>query len=107
MRISDWSSDVCSSDLKAKALRVLRTRLYEAERESLHAERSGTRRAMVGSGDRSERIRTYNFPQGRVTDHRINLTLHRLPEILEGEMDELVSALIAEDEAQRLAAIDG
>ncbi|MCM8730925.1 peptide chain release factor 1 [Hephaestia sp. GCM10023244] len=92
---------------KAKALRVLRTRLYEAERERLHAERSGTRRAMVGSGDRSERIRTYNFPQGRVTDHRINLTLHRLPEILEGEMDELVGALIAEDEAQRLAAIDG
>src|SRR3546814_11546848 len=89
MRISDWSSDVCSSDLKAKALRVLRTRLYEAERERLHAERSGTRRAMVGSGDRSERIRTYNFPQGRVTDHRINLTLHRLPEILEGEMDEI------------------
>ncbi|RIA44661.1 peptide chain release factor 1 (bRF-1) [Hephaestia caeni] len=92
---------------KAKALRVLRTRLYEAERERLHAERSGTRRAMVGSGDRSERIRTYNFPQGRVTDHRINLTLHRLPEILEGEMDELIGALIAEDEAQRLAAIDG
>src|SRR3546814_18876058 len=98
MRISDWSSDVCSSDLKAKALRVLRTRLYEAERERLHAERSGTRRAMVGSGDRSERIRTYNFPQCRVTDHRINLTLHRLPEILDGEMDELVGALIAEDE---------
>jgi peptide chain release factor 1 len=92
---------------KAKALRVLRTRLYEAERERLHAERSGTRRAMVGSGDRSERIRTYNFPQGRVTDHRINLTLHRLPEILEGEMDELVDALIAEDQAERLAAIDG
>ena len=92
---------------KAKALRVLRTRLYEAERERLHAERSGTRRAMVGSGDRSERIRTYNFPQGRVTDHRINLTLHRLPEILEGEMDELIAALIAEDQAERLASLDG
>ncbi|HVI98371.1 MAG TPA: peptide chain release factor 1 [Sphingomonas sp.] len=92
---------------KAKAMKVLRTRLYEAERERLAAERSGTRRAMVGSGDRSERIRTYNFPQGRVTDHRINLTLHRLPEILEGEMSELIGALIAEDEAQRLAAIDG
>jgi len=92
---------------KAKAMKVLRTRLYEAERERLAAERSGTRRAMVGSGDRSERIRTYNFPQGRVTDHRINLTLHRLPEILEGEMDELIAALIAEDQAERLAAIDG
>jgi len=92
---------------KAKALKVLRTRLYEAERERLHAERAGARKSMVGSGDRSERIRTYNFPQGRVTDHRINLTLHRLPEILEGDMDELVGALIAEDEAERLAALDG
>lgn len=91
---------------KAKALKVLRTRLYEAERERLAAERSGTRRAMVGSGDRSERIRTYNFPQGRVTDHRINLTLHRLPEILQGDMDELVGALIAQDEAERLATLD-
>jgi peptide chain release factor 1 len=92
---------------KAKALKVLRARLYEAERERLATERSGTRKAMVGSGDRSERIRTYNFPQGRVTDHRINLTLHRLPEILAGEMDELVGALIAEDEAERLASLDG
>jgi peptide chain release factor 1 len=92
---------------KAKALKVLRTRLYEAERERLASERSGTRKAMVGSGDRSERIRTYNFPQGRVTDHRINLTLHRLPEILEGDMDDLVGALIAEDEAERLASLDG
>ena len=92
---------------KAKALKVLRTRLYEAERERLHAERAGARKSMVGSGDRSERIRTYNFPQGRVTDHRINLTLHRLPEILEGEMDELIGALISEDEAERLAALDG
>ena len=91
---------------KAKALKVLRTRLYEAERERLHAARAGARKSMVGSGDRSERIRTYNFPQGRVTDHRINLTLHRLPEILEGEMDELIGALIAEDEAERLASLD-
>lgn len=92
---------------RAKAMKVLRTRLYEAERERLAAERAGTRRSMVGSGDRSERIRTYNFPQGRVTDHRINLTLHRLPEILEGELDELIGALLAEDEAERLAALDG
>ncbi len=91
---------------KAKALKVLRTRLYEAERERLASERAGARKSMVGSGDRSERIRTYNFPQGRVTDHRINLTLHRLPEILEGDLDELVGALIAEDEAERLAALD-
>ncbi|WBH15438.1 peptide chain release factor 1 [Sphingomonas radiodurans] len=92
---------------KAKALKVLRTRLYELERERLHAERAGARKSMVGSGDRSERIRTYNFPQGRVTDHRINLTLHRLPEILQGDMGELIGALIAEDEAERLATLDG
>ncbi len=91
---------------KAKALKVLRTRLYEAERERLHAERAGARKSMVGSGDRSERIRTYNYRDGRVTDHRINLTLHRLPEILEGEMDELLGALISEDEAERLASLD-
>ena len=91
---------------KAKALKVLRTRLYEQERGRLASERAGARKSMVGSGDRSERIRTYNFPQGRVTDHRINLTLHRLPEILEGQLDELVGALTAEDEAERLASLD-
>lgn len=90
-----------------KAMKVLRTRLYEAEREKLASQRAGARKSMVGSGDRSERIRTYNFPQGRVTDHRINLTLHRLPEILEGQMDELVGALMAADEADRLAQLDG
>jgi len=90
---------------KAKALKVLRARLYEMERERLASARAGARKSMVGSGDRSERIRTYNFPQGRVTDHRINLTLHRLPEILEGQMDELLGALIAEDEASRLAQL--
>jgi len=93
---------------KAKALKVLRTRLYEIERERLASARAGARKSMVGSGDRSERIRTYNFPQGRVTDHRINLTLHRLAEILEGPgLDELIGALIAEDEAERLAQLDG
>ena len=91
---------------KAKALKVLRTRLYEMERERLHAERAGARKSMVGSGDRSERIRTYNFPQGRVTDHRIGLTLHKLPEIIAGPgLGELVDALIAEDEAKRLATL--
>jgi peptide chain release factor 1 len=92
---------------KAKALKVLRTRLYEAERDRLHQERAGARKSMVGSGDRSERIRTYNYPQGRVTDHRINLTLHRLPEILEGDMGDLIGALIAQDEAERLATLEG
>jgi peptide chain release factor 1 len=91
---------------KDKAMKVLRARLYEHQRAIVDAERSGARKSMVGSGDRSERIRTYNFPQGRVTDHRINLTLHRLPEILEGQLDELIGALIAEDEAERLAHIE-
>ncbi|MFC7536174.1 peptide chain release factor 1 [Sphingomonas sp. GCM10030256] len=92
---------------KAKALKVLRTRLFEMERERLASERAGARKSMVGSGDRSERIRTYNFPQGRVTDHRINLTLHKLDAILEGPgLAELTDALIAEDEAQRLAGLE-
>ena len=91
---------------KAKAMQVLRARLYEKLRGEAQGVEAEARKAMVGSGDRSERIRTYNFPQGRVTDHRINLTLHRLPEILEGPgLGELVDALIAEDQAKRLAAI--
>ncbi len=90
---------------RAKAMKVLRARLFELERQKLADERAGARKSMVGSGDRSERIRTYNFPQGRVTDHRINLTLHRLPTIIEGDLDELVGALIAEDEAERLAGL--
>ena len=91
---------------KDKAMQVLRARLFEAQREAVQGEEAAARKAMVGSGDRSERIRTYNFPQGRVTDHRINLTLHRLPEILEGPgLVELVDALIAEDQAKRLAAL--
>jgi peptide chain release factor 1 len=92
---------------KAKALKVLRTRLYELERSKLHDARAADRKSMVGSGDRSERIRTYNFPQGRITDHRIGLTLHRLAEIMEGPgLDELISALIGEDEAARLANLE-
>lgn len=91
---------------KAQAMQVLRARLFEAQRDSAQGEEAAARKAMVGSGDRSERIRTYNFPQGRVTDHRINLTLHRLPEVLEGHgLGELIDALIAEDEAKRLAAM--
>jgi peptide chain release factor 1 len=92
---------------RAKAMQVLRTRLYEKMRDEAQGAEADARKAMVGSGDRSERIRTYNFPQGRVTDHRINLTLHRLPEILEGPgLGELIDALIAEDQAKRLAAMD-
>jgi peptide chain release factor 1 len=92
---------------KEKAMQVLRARLYERMRDEAQGEEAAARKAMVGSGDRSERIRTYNFPQGRVTDHRINLTLHRLPEILEGPgLGELIDALIAEDQAKRLAAMD-
>ena len=93
---------------RAKAMQVLRTRLYDRMREEAHGVEAEARKAMVGSGDRSERIRTYNFPQGRVTDHRIGLTLHRLPEILEGPgLAELIDALIAEDQAKRQAAMEG
>lgn len=89
---------------KAKALKVLRARLYEMEREKKDAERSKNRRLQVGSGDRSERIRTYNFPQGRVTDHRINLTLYKIEAIMDGPgVKELCDALAAQDEADRLA----
>jgi peptide chain release factor 1 len=89
---------------KAKAMQVLRARLYDAERARVDAERAAERKGMVGTGDRSERIRTYNFPQSRVTDHRINLTLYKLDEIIAGNaLDELVDALITQDRADRLA----
>jgi len=92
---------------KAKALKVLRARLYEAQRAARDAERAANRKSQVGSGDRSERIRTYNFPQGRVTDHRINMTLHKIDAILEGEgLDEMIDALTTEDQAARLAAVE-
>ncbi len=93
---------------KEKAMQVLRARIYEKQRDELDGAEAEARKAMVGSGDRSERIRTYNFPQGRVTDHRINLTLHKLPEILEGPgLAEMVNALISEDQAERLAGLAG
>lgn len=93
---------------KAQAMKVLAARLYEQERAAVQSEEAEARKSMVGSGDRSERIRTYNYPQGRVTDHRINLTLHKLPEIIEGSaLGEMIDALIAEDEASRLANLDG
>ncbi|MBX3445111.1 MAG: peptide chain release factor 1 [Parvibaculaceae bacterium] len=93
---------------KARAMQILRAKLFDAERERIDKERAANRKGQVGSGDRSERIRTYNFPQSRVTDHRINLTLHKLDQVLEGEgLGELVDALIAEDQAVRLAAMEG
>ncbi len=85
------------------AMQVLKARLYDLERQRLHAERSADRASQVGSGDRSERIRTYNFPQGRVTDHRINLTLYRLDQVMAGDLDEIIDALIADDQARKLA----
>ena len=91
---------------RAKALKILRARIYDAEREAQASARAEDRRNQVGSGDRSERIRTYNFPQGRVSDHRINLTVHKLDRVLEGDaLDELVDALTAEDEAQKLGEV--
>ena len=91
---------------KAKALKVLRARLFEMERTKREAERAASRKSQVGSGDRSERIRTYNFPQGRVTDHRINLTLYKIEEVMEGSaLDQLVDALTADDQASRLAEL--
>ncbi len=91
---------------KDKAMQVLRTRIYDLKRAEAHGAEADARKAMVGSGDRSERIRTYNYPQGRVTDHRIGLTLHKLDEVLAGPgLTELIDALTAEDEAKRLAAL--
>jgi peptide chain release factor 1 len=92
---------------RAKAMRVLRARIFEAERARAAATRAADRRGQVGTGDRSERIRTYNFPQGRVTDHRIGLTLHKIDRVMLGELDEIIDALTAEDEAARLAAAEG
>ncbi len=89
-----------------KAMKNLRVRLYDQQRQAKDNARSDARKSQVGSGDRSERIRTYNFPQGRVTDHRIGLTLHSLPQILEGDIDPLLNALIAEDQAARLADLE-
>ena len=92
---------------RAKAMKILLARLYEKKRLEQETERSAARRSQVGTGDRSERIRTYNFPQGRVTDHRINLTVHQIDKVMAGEaLDEVIEALISQDQAERLAQLD-
>jgi len=91
---------------KARALKILKSRLLEMEKQKQRAQRDGMRRSQIGSGDRAEKIRTYNFPQNRVTDHRINLTLYKLDKIMEGELDELVKALRAEEKAKKLAEME-
>ncbi len=97
------SSEKSQHQNRAIAMQVLRARLYDMERQRADAERAASRKSQVGSGDRSERIRTYNFPQGRMTDHRIGLTLYRLDQILQGDLDEIIDALTQDDQAARLA----
>lgn len=99
------SSEKSQHQNRAKAMQVLRSRLYDIERQKLDNERSANRKSQVGSGDRSERIRTYNFPQGRVTDHRINLTLYKLDRMIEGDLDEMLDALISDYQAGQLAQL--
>ncbi|MDE2357448.1 MAG: peptide chain release factor 1 [Alphaproteobacteria bacterium] len=101
------SSEKSQHQNRARAMKVLMARLHQVKRDALADQRSEARKSQVGSGDRSERIRTYNFPQGRVTDHRINLTLYNLPKVMEGEaLDEVIDPLIAEDQAARLADLE-
>ena len=87
-------------------MKILRARLYERDRAQLHETRAADRKSQVGTGDRSERIRTYNFPQGRVSDHRINLTLYKIDRVMQGEFDEFIDALTAEEQAALLAEDD-
>ncbi len=100
------SSEKSQHQNRARAMQVLRARLYDLERQKLDATRAADRKGQVGSGDRSERIRTYNFPQGRLTDHRIGLTLYKLDAVMQGDLDDIISALVAADQASRLADLD-
>ncbi len=100
------SSEKSQHANRARAMQVLRARLFDMERQRRADERAATRKGQVGSGDRSERIRTYNFPQGRMTDHRINLTLYKLDQVMQGDLDEVIEALIAAEQAQKLAELD-
>jgi peptide chain release factor 1 len=101
------SSEKSQHQNRARAMQVLRAKLYDMERSKIDEARAADRKVQVGSGDRSARIRTYNFPQGRVTDHRINLTLYTLPQLMEGDLDELIDALTTDHQATQLAAIEG
>ena len=101
------SSEKSQHQNRAIAMQVLRARLFEMERDRAASARAADRKAQVGSGDRSERIRTYNFPQGRMTDHRINLTLYALPQIMQGDLTEVIDAMIAHDQASKLAEMEG
>ena len=101
------SSEKSQHQNRARAMKVLKARLYDQQREALDTARADQRKNQIGSGDRSQRIRTYNYPQGRVTDHRINLTVHNLPKVMEGEaLDDIIGPLIAEDQAARLASLE-
>ncbi|WP_112323877.1 peptide chain release factor 1 [Oceanibium sediminis] len=100
------SSEKSQHANRARAMEVLRARLYDMERQKAADARAADRKGQVGSGDRSERIRTYNFPQGRLTDHRINLTLYKLDQVMQGDLDEIIDALTAADQAERLAALN-
>jgi peptide chain release factor 1 len=100
------SSEKSQHQNRAQAMQVLRARLYDMERHRQESARAADRKGQVGSGDRSERIRTYNFPQGRLTDHRIGLTLYRLEQVMQGDLDEVVAALVTADQAARLADLD-
>jgi peptide chain release factor 1 len=101
------SSEKSQHQNRARAMKVLKARLYDQQREALDTARADQRKTQIGSGDRSQRIRTYNYPQGRVTDHRINLTVHNLPKVMEGEaLDDIIGPLIAEDQAARLASLE-
>ena len=91
---------------KAKALKVLRAKLYELEQEKQHNSEAELRRSQIGTGDRSEKIRTYNFPQGRVTDHRIKLTLYKIDQVIDGDLDELIDSLTAADQAAKLVKLN-
>ncbi len=101
------SSEKSQHQNRAIAMQVLKTRLFDLERQRMDSERAANRKSQVGSGDRSERIRTYNFPQGRMTDHRINLTLYKLDQIMQGDLNEVIDALIADHQATLLAELDG
>ena len=101
-----WQDEKSQLKNKDKALKVLRSRLYEMELAKQHDAEAEARRSQIGTGDRSEKIRTYNFPQGRVTDHRIKLTLHRLDAVLGGDLDEILDSLIAADQAAKLSSLN-